>query len=105
MLESSHYLRQSTEMTTDPFSDVLKLVGAHSILSGGFTAGGSWALRFPAPDKIKFFALVKGACWLRLEGAEESIRVETGDVFLLAARRPFVLASDLAAAPVDATRL
>jgi len=55
-------LRESTKMTADPFSDILKLSNAETFVSGGFTAGGLWAIRFPAPDKIKFFALVKGKC-------------------------------------------
>ena len=92
-------------MTADPFSDILKLTNAETFVSGGFTAGGSWAIRFPSPDKIKFFALVKGNCWLRIDGQHESVRVEEGDVFLLSAQRSFVLASDLAVVPVDATGL
>lgn len=103
MLEKPHYLRNSTDMSNDLFSDVLKLVGAQTVLAGGFAAGGPWALRFPAPDKIKFAALVKGACWLRVEGDDVAIRVETGDVVLLSAKRAFVLASDLA--PLDAKSL
>jgi hypothetical protein len=92
-------------MTADPFSDILKLTNAETFVSGGFTAGGSWAIRFPAPDKIKFFALVKGNCWLRIDGQESRVRVEEGDVFLLSAQPSFVLASDLAAVPVDAIGL
>ena len=45
----------------DPLSDILKLADAQPVLSGGFTAGGSWGIRFPEPDKIKFFALVNGS--------------------------------------------
>lgn len=92
-------------MTADPFSDILKLTNAETVVSGGFTAGGSWAIRFPSPDKIKFFALVKGNCWLCIESQDAPIRVEAGDVFLLSAQRSFVLAGDLAAVPVDATGL
>ncbi|HVJ53665.1 MAG TPA: AraC family transcriptional regulator [Aliidongia sp.] len=92
-------------METDPFSDVLSFVNAQSIVSGGFTAGGAWAIRFPAPDKLKFFALVKGGCWLNIDGGEAPIRVEEGDVFLLSARRSFILAADLEAFPLDAVSL
>jgi hypothetical protein len=67
---------------------------------GGFKAGGSWAIRFPAPDKIKFFAIVKGNCWLCIDG-QPPVRVETGDVLLLSAQRSYALAGDLAAVPVD----
>src|ERR1700688_2111178 len=93
-------------MRTDPFSDILKLSNAETLVSGGFTAGGSWAIRFPSPDKIKFFALVKGNCWLLIDGQQPPpVRVEEGDVLLLSAHPSFVLASDLAAVPVDATDL
>ncbi|WSH27593.1 hypothetical protein U8P75_01685 [Rhizobium beringeri] len=48
-------------MTTDPFSDILKLARAETLVTGGFTAGGPWAIRFPVPKTIKFFAVVKEA--------------------------------------------
>jgi AraC-like DNA-binding protein len=92
-------------MSADPFSDVLKLVNAETVASGGFTAGGAWAIQFPAMVKMKFFALVKGCCWLSIHGQEAPLRAETGDVFLISAQQSFVLASDLAVAPVDATGL
>ncbi|MEK6419324.1 MAG: AraC family transcriptional regulator [Burkholderia gladioli] len=92
-------------MRTDPFSDILKFTRAESIVTGGFTAGGPWALRFPAPDKIKFFAVVKGRCWVRIDGEPAPIRFETGDVGLLSAKRAFVLASDPELEPLDAMRV
>jgi AraC-like DNA-binding protein len=105
MLASPYDLRDNPKMAADPFSDILKLVNAETVVSGGFTAGGSWAIRFPSPDKLKFFALIKGHCWLRIEGQEASVRVEAGDVFLLSAQRSFLLAGDLSAAVADATVL
>ncbi|WP_414451926.1 AraC family transcriptional regulator [Burkholderia sp. 22PA0099] len=102
MIESAIYLRDSTRMSTDPFSDILKFTSAESIVTGGFTAGGPWALRFPAPDKIKFFAVVKGCCWVRIDGEPAPVRFDTGDVGLLSARRAFVLASDPDLEPLDA---
>jgi hypothetical protein len=89
-------------MASDPVSDILKLVNAETVVSGGFTAGGSWAVRFPASDEIKFCAIVKGNCCARLDGEAEPVLAAKGDVLLLSARRSFVLASDLGAAPVDA---
>lgn len=88
-------------MQSDPFSDLLQLADAQTVLTGGFEAGGRWAVRFRAPDKIKFFAVVQGHCWLRVDG-EEPRRIDQGDVFLLAAPRSFVLASDRTCRPVDA---
>jgi AraC-like DNA-binding protein len=92
-------------MVADPLSEVLKLVDAENVVSGGFTAGGSWAIRFPAEDKIKFAAIVKGNCWVQLEGEKKPLRFAAGDALLLAAKRSFIVASDLAAVPHDAKKL
>jgi hypothetical protein len=106
MLVSPDYMRDRSNMSDDPFSDILKLANAELVVSGGLTAGGPWAIRFPAPDHIKFLALaiVKGSCWLCIDG-EEPVRGEAGEVVLLSAQRSFVLAGDLAAIPVDGTSL
>ncbi|MFZ6647609.1 AraC family transcriptional regulator [Undibacterium sp. TJN25] len=86
-------------MLIDPFSEILKLVNAESLLTGGFAAGGTWAIRFPAPDKIKFAVVAKGGCWIRIEGEPEAVYAVAGDVLLLNAPRSFVLASDSATLP------
>jgi AraC-like DNA-binding protein len=70
-----------------------------SLVSGGFAASGDWAIRFPVPDKVKFFAAVRGPCWLQFDGEAAPMRLESGDVILLAAKRGFVLASNLATSP------
>jgi AraC-like DNA-binding protein len=88
-------------MNTDPFSDILKYTNAHSVVSGGFTTGGPWSLSFAPPDKIKFFAAVKGRFCLRIED-DQPIWVESGEVFMLAAARGFVLASDPDIVPMEA---
>jgi AraC-like DNA-binding protein len=103
MLQRPDYLRNSTEVTRDPFSDILQLADARSVVSGGFVAGGRWAIRFPPPLKIKFFGVVRGSCWL-LRG-RAATRLESGDVFLLSAPRGFVIAGDRKAAPVDASTI
>ena len=98
-------MRHRSKMIDDPFSDILKVANAQSVATGGFSTGGSWALRFPPPTKIKFSAVAKGSCWLCFEG-EEPVRVEAGDVVLVSAQpRTFVVAGDLAAVPVDAAKV
>jgi len=92
-------------MAIDPFSDILKFTRAESLLTGGFRAGGAWAIRFPAPDKIKFFAVVKGRCWVHIDGDRAPVRFDTGDVGLLSAKRSFVLASAMDVPPIDAMSL
>ena len=102
MLMNMNLMFESTRPSADPLSDILKLADAQPVLSGGFTAGGSWGIRFPEPDKIKFFALIKGHCWLRIDEQEEPVRVEEGDVILLSAQRSFTLSGGLDVIPLDA---
>lgn len=89
-------------MSNDPFSDVLRLTEAKAVVSGSIAAGGTWALRFPAPHKLKFTAVAKGSCWLRVDGQRNAVRMEEGDVFLLPGRDGFVLGNNLTATPKDA---
>jgi len=91
-------------MTDDPFSDILKLTNAETVVSGGFTAAGAWAIRFPEMGKMKFFAVVKGNCWL-CSGEDAPVAAQAGDVFLLSVARSFILASDPAVTPIDATQV
>lgn len=102
MRQSAGCLRDSPDMRADPFSDILKVTHAESLVTGGFTAGGRWALRFPVPEKIKFFAVVKGSCWVAIDGEPEPVRFDTGDVGLLTAKRSFVLCSEPGVEPLDA---
>ena len=46
--------------------------------------------------------MIRGRCWLMVDGHEEPVNGEAGDVFLLSVQRSFVLASDLAAVPIEA---
>jgi AraC-like DNA-binding protein len=105
MLEKTGNMRNSADMSADPLSDILKLTSAESLVTGGFTAGGTWAIRFPAPTTIKFFAVLKGHCWVTFEGEAQSLRFNTGDVGLMTAQRAFVLGSEPGLVPVDAMTL
>ena len=67
-------------------------------------AGGTWALKFPPPQKIKLTAVVKRTCWLAV-GEQAPLRLKTGDVFMVPAERSYVLASDLKASQLDGLAL
>jgi len=101
MLDNRIFMRQNLKMHLDPFSDLLKLLNAHSVLAGGLITGGAWAIEFPASDQIKFWGIVRGNCSLVMAGENTPIPVEAGDVFLLRTPRSHVLASDLTAELVD----
>jgi hypothetical protein len=92
-------------MEGDPLADILTLASARCVRIGTLRAGGTWALRFPPPQKIKLTAVVKGACWLAVDRDGAPVRLETGDVFMVPADRAFVLASDLKVRPLDGLEL
>jgi AraC-like DNA-binding protein len=85
----------------DPLSGMLSLLKVRSYMSGGFDAGGDWALLFDQHDGIKFYAVVFGECWLSVEGVPDPLLVKSGDCFLLPRGRAYRIASDLALAPLS----
>ncbi|WBB88793.1 AraC family transcriptional regulator [Verrucosispora sp. WMMC514] len=86
----------------DPLYDVLSLVGATGHVSASMAAGGSWAVEFEAPVGIKFNAVRRGRCWLRVDGCAEALPLVEGDCYLLTRARSYTLFSDPAAVPVPA---
>jgi len=87
----------------DPLSDVLSLSKLQSYMSGGFDAGGEWAIAFGKHDGIKFYACVRGACWLSVHGVPDAVYVVAGDCILLPRGRPFRIGTDLRRKPIDLT--
>jgi AraC-like DNA-binding protein len=72
---------------------MLQLLGAKSVLTGALIAGGAWSICFPPPERIKFWGIVKGSCWVRMGDAPE-IELRTGDVLLILRPAPMTLATD-----------
>ncbi|WP_329743363.1 AraC family transcriptional regulator [Dyella sp. A6] len=85
----------------DPLSDLLSVLKLRSYVSGGFDAGGEFAVRFGQHEGIKFHAVVTGACWITLEDAPQPVRIQAGETFLLPHGKAFRIASDPAISPVD----
>ncbi len=87
----------------DPLSGVLALLKPRSYLTAGFDVGGDWAVRFDnQAGAIKCYAVTSGACWLRVDGLDDPVRIDVGDCFVLPSGRSFTLASDMALSPVAA---
>jgi AraC-like DNA-binding protein len=86
----------------DPLSDVLSLLKPRSYSSGGFDVGGPVSVQFGRHEGIKCYAVIAGEGWLAVEDVADAVRLKTGDCFLLPSGRPFRLATDLSATPIDA---
>jgi len=76
----------------DVLSDILETVRANARCSISLRAGGEWGISFPTPSHLKFNAVRRGKCWLRLEG-REPIKLSQGDCVVVSGV-PFVLSSD-----------
>ncbi|MEU7975877.1 AraC family transcriptional regulator [Micromonospora sp. NPDC049089] len=78
----------------DPLEDVLALLGATSHVSAGLIGGGRWAVGFDPPAGVKFNAVRRGRCSLRVYGHAEPIDLGPGDCFLLTRPAAYTLFSD-----------
>ncbi|MEU5672721.1 AraC family transcriptional regulator [Micromonospora sp. NPDC047753] len=78
----------------DPLEDVLALLGATSHVSAGLVGGGPWAVGFDPPAGVKFNAVRRGRCSLRVDGHAEPIDLGAGDCFLLTRPAAYTLFSD-----------
>ncbi|MFE0515095.1 AraC family transcriptional regulator [Streptomyces sp. NPDC058964] len=88
-------------MSTDPLSDALAVADARGVFSGGFTAGGDWAVRLRGRDKPKVNALVRGSCLLVPEAGGEPVVLAEGDLVVSDGRHPYVLCSAPGVEPLD----
>ncbi|MGY2313304.1 AraC family transcriptional regulator [Pseudomonas sp. SDO5522_S412] len=85
----------------DPLSDVLSLLRVRNYHSATLSLGGDWAFTFPEREGIKFTAVVKGNCWLQVEGEQQPQRLQQGDCFLMTRGMPFSLYSDMSQSVMD----
>lgn len=79
---SAMTLSQSSKSSRDPLSDVLALLNAQATRPTRLEAAGDWALAFPQRERLKFVAVLKGACWIELPGRAGEC-LNAGDVCLI----------------------
>jgi AraC-like DNA-binding protein len=89
----------SSKITLDPLSDALEILGAKVTRRTRMEAAGQWALAFPAIDRLKFVAMVRGSQWVMVPGHDPYLLLE-GDVCLLG-RTAYAVASDPDLTAVD----
>lgn len=85
----------------DPLSDVLALLRIRNYHCATLTLGGDWGFNFPKRDGIKFTAVVKGSCWLQVNGEQQPLQLHQGDCFLMTQGMPFSLYSDMSQPVMD----
>ncbi|MFL7899926.1 AraC family transcriptional regulator [Azospirillum argentinense] len=96
-------LSRSSCHAADPLSDVLDVLGPRVSRLTRLEAANDWALEFPALDRLKFVALLKGTSWLILPGHPPWL-MSAGDVCLIR-RTPYAVASDPALPRTDGQSL
>ncbi|MFC8943319.1 cupin domain-containing protein, partial [Streptomyces griseoincarnatus] len=79
-------------------ADAIGLLRPRTVVGPSLRAVGEWALRFDTFLHVRIGGLVRGTCWLILEG-HEPVLLQAGDTFLLGNPPPYVLASTLDASP------
>lgn len=85
----------------DPIADAIGLLRPRAVVDAGLHAAGPWAVRFDPFPHVKFGGVVRGECWLALDG-HEPVLLHEGDFYLLGNPPPYVLASALDVTPRDA---
>ena len=90
---------QSSKPARDPLSDVLGVLGAKVTRRTRLEASGRWALAFPAINRLKFVAMLRGSAWMLLPGCAPQLLRE-GDVCLLG-RTAYAVASHPDEPPID----
>ncbi|UJX45263.1 AraC family transcriptional regulator [Xanthobacter sp. YC-JY1] len=76
----------------DPLSDLIALLRPNTAISKPITGRGAWGIRYATHNAPGFTIILKGTCWLTLEG-EAPLKLDKGDFLLLPATPAFTLSS------------
>ncbi|MFB4349904.1 AraC family transcriptional regulator [Microbacterium sp. CR_7] len=76
----------------DPVADAIGLLRPRTVVGPSIRATGEWALRFDSFPHVRIGGLVRGSCWLILDG-QEPVLLREGDTFLLGNPPAYTLAS------------
>lgn len=68
--------------SADPIADVIRLLRPRTVFAGYLRASGAWALGYESFPHVKLGTVVRGSCWLSLEG-RKPVLLEQGDLYLL----------------------
>lgn len=96
---TSMILSQSSTSSADPLSHVLLSLDAKVTRRTRIEAAGRWALAFPAIDRLKFVAMLRGSAWILLPSTGPHLLSE-GDVCVLG-RTAYTVGSHPDEPPID----
>lgn len=77
----------------DVLTDLIRMAGLEGRLFARHAVHGDWGVRFPCDKSAGFHVITQGSCWLRSPCVDAPVRLERGDVVLLARGKPHELAS------------
>jgi AraC-like DNA-binding protein len=77
----------------DPITDIVILLRPHAVFAKPITGRGKWGVRYAAYEEPGFAIVLRGQCWLAVEG-QQPARLEQGDFVLLPATPTFAMYSD-----------
>lgn len=82
----------------DALAAIVTLLKPQAVGTKIIHAAGRWGVRYPAFEHPSFALVLKGSCWLAVEGKPATI-LEAGDFVLFPAMPAFTLASDATVKP------
>ncbi|MFI2278099.1 AraC family transcriptional regulator [Catenuloplanes sp. NPDC020197] len=88
----------------DPIAAAIALLRPRTVVDPGLHTAGPWAVSMDAFPYLKLGGVVRGECWLVLDGSEP-VRLRTGDIYLLNKPPRYLLAGSLDAEPRAAQAL
>ncbi|MFJ2992838.1 AraC family transcriptional regulator [Pandoraea sp. NPDC087047] len=91
-------------MTTEPLSEMLRLLGPQSVLTGMLCASGAWSVDFAPQPTIKFWGIVEGNCHVSMVDGT-TLPLQAGDVLLILQPTSMTLTTDWNATPVSVDQL
>jgi AraC-like DNA-binding protein len=85
--------RLVADLFPDILSDVLDVLQPRDCVAAGLDAGGNWSIRYGPHAGMKCIGIVKGSCWLVLDGQRTPVRLGEGDCVMLPHGKAFVLSA------------
>jgi AraC-like DNA-binding protein len=78
----------------DPLDDAFSAMRVRESLYARLDASAPWAVRFREGKAARFGLVVAGSCWLTTEAPEKSIRLSTGDCYVILDGSTYTLGDD-----------